>query len=128
MITEQCNDLQEKVTIIIHRLIDKTHQNIRLHQRLDFLVENLFLLYTTDRTYSKIYFNYSRDYFQWKNRLKSSIAELRVLKMEVRFYEDMLIKMKMTLKKCSSSLSSSSSSFNNRRENRKQIVCCLTDC
>lgn len=83
-------DLQEKASSIIHRLIRKTAENIRLHQRFDFLMINLLVLYSTIRNSSIIDVNPIR----WTNQIQSSIAELRVLKIEVLFYEDILNKLR----------------------------------
>ena len=74
-------------------MINKTHENIRLHQRLHFLMDNRVLWNSIDQKSSRIYFNSSAHSCQ----LKSSIAELRVLKFEVVFYAQIWRKMKMTL-------------------------------
>ena len=90
---KQDMDLQEKASSIIHRLIRKTAENIRLHQRFDFLMINLLVLYSTIRN-SPIIIDVNS--FRWTNPIQSSIAELRVLKIEVLFYEDILNKLRKT--------------------------------
>lgn len=80
-------NLQQKASSIIYRLICKTHYNIILHKRLDLLRQNIILLYYTDQQSFKKSSIFSPDnsfhsaYLD--NQLKSSIAELHVLKYEI---------------------------------------------
>jgi hypothetical protein len=88
--------LQQKASSIIYRLIHKTHYNIILHQRLDLLMQNILPLYDTDQQSSKksFYFHHLN------NQLKSYIAELRILKSEIRIYQEISTNIKYSLKSC----------------------------
>lgn len=86
---QQDIDLHKKASSIMHRLINKTVQNIHLHHRWDFLLINHLTLH---RTHSQI--NVNR--IQWTNRIQSSLAQLRVLKIELLLHKDTLNKLRTT--------------------------------
>lgn len=107
-------NLQQKTSSIIYRLICKTHYNIILHKRLDLLMQNILVLHSIDQPTLK---NNSRFYsYHLNNQLKSSIAELRVLKNEILLYQQIYINMK------SSVFFLIGKSFDYQQQNRNQIV------
>ncbi|CAF1206622.1 unnamed protein product [Adineta steineri] len=94
-------DFEQKLSLIIYQLICKTHYNIILHKRLDVLIEHIFLLYNIDEKQSlkKSYLFYVNNNFKTTNQIKSSLAELRILKNEILIYEQIYVNIKIFIKK-----------------------------
>ncbi|CAF3942857.1 unnamed protein product [Rotaria sp. Silwood2] len=94
--------LQKKASLIIYRLICNTHDNIILHKRLDLVMQNTVLLYYTDQQSLKksyiFYLHNAFDSYHLNNRLKASIAELRVFKNQMLIYKQIYANIKYSLK------------------------------
>ena len=87
-------DLAAKASSIIYRLICKTHYTIILHQRVDILAHEIFLLYQLARPSLANSCVLSLWQTQKKTKqVQASTAELRVLKSEIlrcqRMYSDL---------------------------------------